>query len=100
MNEIAKSIGERVKPLPGIVMIQPLVVEKIGSIYIPDDQQESAFQSTVIAIGEDTDKIKIAVKPGDVVFNTRIPGTMVVLEEGTYYFAEHKNILAIVEEDE
>ncbi len=103
MNETAKvpkAIGERVKPLPGIVMIKPLKVEKVGSIYIPEDQQDSAFQSTVIAVGEDTDKVKIAVKPGDVVFHTRIPGTLVVLEDQEYIFAKHENILAIVDEDE
>ena len=97
--KVPKSIGERVKPLPGLVLIKALKVEQLGSIYIPEDQQQSAFQSTVIAVGEDTDKVKIAVKPGDVVFHTRLPGTLVVLEDEEYIFAKHDNILAIVEED-
>jgi len=93
------SIGDNIKPLPGKVMLQPLLVEKVGSIYLPEDQQRSAFQSKVLAVGEDTKNEKMVVKKGDIVFNTRLAGTPVNIEGEDYMFAEQKNILAIIKEE-
>jgi len=93
------SIGNRIKPLPGKVMLQPYTVKKIGLIDIPEDQQRSAYQSKVLAVGADTEKEKMAVKPGDMVYHTMLPGTPANFEGEDYIFAKHENILAIIKEE-
>ena len=60
-----KEIG--IKPLGARVVIQPVEEENRteGGLYIPDTAKEKPQTGIVVAIGDDTEDVKISVKVGD-----------------------------------
>ncbi len=86
-----------IKPLADRVLVQmEEVQEKTASgIFIPQTAQEKTQIATVVAIGDDTEAIK--VKVGDKVLHDKYAGTSVKADGVEYLILAAADILAIVE---
>ncbi len=80
-------------PLFSNVLIEPVKETKsIGGIYLPENAKDKPQRGTVIAVGEDCEK----VKAGDKVFYTKWAGSEIKTDK-EYVVIKEENILTTYE---
>jgi len=85
-----KPLGDRI-----LIKIEEAAKKTASGIIIPDTAQEKTQEGTVIAIGTDTDVIK--VKVGQKVMYDKYSGTSVKIDGVDHLIVKMQDILAIVE---
>lgn len=92
-----KEIG--IKPLGARVVIQPLEEENRteGGLYIPDTAKEKPQTGVVVAVGEDTEDVKITVKVGDKVLFPKYTGTEIKIGGADYNIMDFEKVLAVLD---
>ncbi len=85
-----------VKPLQDRVLIKVEEAETVtaSGLYIPDTAQEKTQTGTVVAIGDN--KEKITVKVGDKVMYDKYAGTNVSIDDVDHLIVKGTDILAVV----
>lgn len=92
-----KEIG--IKPLGARVVIQPVEEENRteGGLYIPDTAKEKPQTGIVVAVGEDTEDVKITVKVGDKVLFPKYTGTEIKIGGEDYNIMDFEKVLAVLD---
>lgn len=92
-----KELG--IKPLGARVVIQPVEEEnRTGSgLYIPDTAKEKPQTGIVVAVGEDTEDVKITVKVGDKVLFPKYTGTEIKIGGEDYNIMDFEKVLAVLD---
>ena len=87
----------KVKPLADRVMVklEKNEAKTAGGIIIPDTAQEKTQQGVVVAIGDDTDVIK--VKTGQKVMYDKYAGTQIKVGGEEHLILKMSDIIAVVE---
>jgi len=87
----------KVKPLADRVMVklEKNEAKTAGGIIIPDTAQEKTQQGVVVAIGDDTDVIK--VKTGQKVMYDKYAGTQIKIGNEEHLILKMSDIIAVVE---
>ena len=73
-----------------------------GGLYIPDTAKEKPQEAEVVAVGEGKfndqgNRMKLDVKPGDVVLIGKYSGTEIKIDDVEYTILREDEVLAIVE---
>jgi chaperonin GroES len=91
-----KEIG--IKPLGARVVIKPIEEENRtdSGLYIPDTAKEKPQTGRVVAVGEDTEDVKISVKVDDKVLFPKYTGTEIKFGNEDYIIMDFEKVLAIV----
>ena len=91
-----KEIG--IKPLGARVVIQPVEEENRtdSGLYIPDTAKEKPQTGLVVAVGEDTEDVKISVKAGDKVLFPKYTGTEIKFGNEDYIIMDFEKVLAVI----
>ncbi len=86
------------KPMPGKVLIEPLLAEEktAGGIYIPDSAKEKPSKGKIIAIGKEDDDEKSELKTGDTVLYGKYGGTELKIDDKDYLILNKDDILLIL----
>ena len=93
----------KLTPLGDRVVLKQLVAEETtkSGIVLPGQSKEKPQQAEVIAVGPggvvDGKEIKMEVKVGDQVIQSKHAGTEVKLEEDEYIIVKQNDILAVIE---
>lgn len=89
---------DQLQPLGGRVLVRVLVEESVTSsgLYVPDTAKEKPQRGQVVAIGDDTEMIKVAV--GDRVLFPKYTGTEVRLGDDDHLIIDSADLLAILRE--
>jgi chaperonin GroES len=92
-----KELG--IKPLGARVVIQPVEEENRtdSGLYIPDTAKEKPQTGLVVAVGEDTEDVKITVKVGDKVLFPKYTGTEIKLGGEDYNIMDVEKVLAVLD---
>ncbi|MCX7024312.1 MAG: co-chaperone GroES [Spirochaetes bacterium] len=85
-----KPVGDRV-----LIKIQESETKTAGGIIIPQTAQEKTQAGVVIAIGTDTEVIK--VKPKDKVMYDKYAGAQIKIDGSDHLIVKMADILAIIE---
>ncbi|HZK19587.1 MAG TPA: co-chaperone GroES [Treponemataceae bacterium] len=87
----------KIKPLADRVLVKTEKTEAktASGIIIPDTAQEKTQIASVIAIGDDKEKIK--VKAGDRVMYDKYAGTNIKVEGEEHLILKAQDIIAIIE---
>jgi chaperonin GroES len=87
----------KVKPLADRVMVklEKSEAKTAGGIIIPDNAQEKTQTGLVVAVGDDTEVIK--VKAGDKVMYDKYAGTQVKFDGIEHLILKMADIIAIIE---
>ena len=87
----------KVKPLADRVMVKLEKNEAVtaGGIFIPDTAQEKTQQGVVVAVGDDTEVIK--VKAGQKVMYDKYAGTQIKIDGEEHLILKMADIIAVVE---
>ncbi len=91
-------MSEQVQPLGSRVLVKVLPEESVtkSGLFLPDTAKEKPQRGEVVAIGEDTDTIKVAV--GDRVLFPKYTGTEIRLDTEDHLLIESNDLLAILRE--
>ncbi|MDR3285023.1 MAG: co-chaperone GroES [Treponema sp.] len=86
----------KVTPLADRVLVKPKKTESktAGGIIIPDTAQEKTQEASVIAVGDDKEKIK--VKPGDQIIHDKYAGTAIKIDGEDHLIVKADDIIAII----
>jgi len=86
----------KITPLGDRVLLKPSLEETktTSGIIIPDTAKEKTQTGEVLAIGDDSDKIKI--KKGDRVLYDKYAGTQVTLDDEEYLVVKVEDVLAVI----
>jgi chaperonin GroES len=89
-------VSETVQPLGSRVLVRVVVQESrtASGLVIPDTAKEKPQRGEVMAIGDDTDVIKVAV--GDRVLFPKYTGTEIKLDDQDHLIIESTDLLAIL----
>jgi chaperonin GroES len=89
-------VSETIQPLGSRVLVVVLAQENrtASGLVIPDTAKEKPQRGEVVAIGDDTDVIKVAV--GDRVLFPKYTGTEVKLDDKDHLIIESTDLLAIL----
>jgi len=87
-------MSDHVQPLGGRVLIRVLPEESVtkSGLYVPDTAKEKPQRGEVVAIGDDTETIKVAV--GDRVLFPKYTGTEIRLDGDDHLIIDHGDLLA------
>jgi chaperonin GroES len=91
-------VSELVQPLGSRVLVRILVDESVtkSGLYVPDTAKEKPQRGEVVAIGDDTEVIKVAV--GDRVLFPKYTGTEIRVADEDHLIIESTDLLAILRE--
>ncbi len=91
-------MSELVQPLGSRVLVRILVDESVtkSGLYVPDTAKEKPQRGEVVAIGDDTEVIKVAV--GDRVLFPKYTGTEIRVADEDHLIIESTDLLAILRE--
>ena len=89
-------MSETIQPLGSRVLVLVLAQENrtASGLVIPDTAKDKPQRGEVVAIGDDTDVIKVAV--GDRVLFPKYTGTEVKLDDRDHLIIESTDLLAIL----
>ena len=89
-------MSETVQPLGSRVLVVVLAQENrtASGLVIPDTAKEKPQRGEVVAVGDDTDVIKVAV--GDRVLFPKYTGTEIRLDDRDHLIIEGTDLLAIL----
>lgn len=84
-----------IQPLGGRVLLRVLEEEAMtkGGIYLPDTAKEKPQRGEVVAVGDDTELIKVG--PGDRVLFAKYSGTEIRLEDDQHLIIDATDLLAV-----
>jgi chaperonin GroES len=87
----------KIRPLADreLVKMEEVQEKTASGIFIPQTAQEKTQIATVVAVGDDTEAIK--VKVGDKVMHDKYAGTSVKADGEEYLFLAMGDILAVIE---
>ncbi|MGP1576311.1 MAG: co-chaperone GroES [Treponema sp.] len=87
----------KVRPLADRVLVKIDAVETktASGLYIPDTAQEKTQTAVVIAIGDDSEKIKVAV--GQKVMHDKYAGTQIKINGEEHLILKAADIVAVIE---
>jgi len=93
-------MSDQVQPLGSRVLVRILEAESVtkSGLYVPDTAKEKPQRGEVIAIGDDTDLIKVAV--GDRVLFPKYTGTEIRIADADHLIIDSTELLAILRETE
>ncbi len=91
-------MSEQIQPLGSRVLVRVIPEETVTKtgLFLPDTAKEKPQRGEVVAIGDDTETIKVAV--GDRVLFPKYTGTELRLEREDYLLIESNDLLAILRE--
>ncbi|HEX8939215.1 MAG TPA: co-chaperone GroES [Candidatus Limnocylindrales bacterium] len=91
-------MSESVQPLSSRVLVRVLAEESVtrSGLFVPDTAKEKPQRGEVVAIGDDTDAIKVAV--GDRVLFPKYTGTEIRLEGEDHLLIDATELLAVLRE--
>jgi chaperonin GroES len=91
-------VSTQVQPLGSRVLVRVLPEESVtkSGILLPDTAKEKPQRGEVVAIGEDTETIKVSV--GDRVLFPKYTGTEIRLETEDHLIIDATELLAILRE--
>ena len=91
-------MSETVQPLGSRVLVRVMVQESVtaSGLYVPDTAKEKPQRGEVMAIGDDTETIKVSV--GDHVLYPKYTGTEIRLEAEDHLIIDSTELLAILRE--
>jgi chaperonin GroES len=91
-------MSDQVQPLGGRVLVRVIAEETVtaSGLVLPDTAQEKPQRGEVVAVGEDTEMIRVAV--GDRVLFPKYTGTEIRLENADHLIIESTDLLAILHE--
>lgn len=91
-------MSDQIQPLGSRVLVRVLAEESVtpSGLYVPDTAKEKPQRGEVVAIGDDTDTIKVAV--GDRVLFPKYTGTEVRIEDADHLIIDSSDLLAILRE--
>lgn len=94
----------KLKPLNDRVLVKRLESEEktAGGLYIPDTAKEKPSKGEVVAVGpgkvgENGERIAMAVKKGDAVLFNKYAGTEIKLDGVDHLVMREEDILAIID---
>jgi len=89
---------DQVQPLGARVLVRVLAEESVtaSGLYLPDTAKEKPQRGEVVAIGDDTEMIKVAV--GERVLFPKYTGTEIRLDDVDHLIIESTDLLAILRE--
>ena len=92
-------MSELVQPLGSRVLVRVLAQESVtkSGLYVPDTAKEKPQRGEVVAIGDETDVIKVAV--GDRVLFPKYTGTEIRLADEDHLLIESTDLLAILRDE-
>jgi chaperonin GroES len=91
-------MSDLVQPLGSRVLVRILAQESVtaSGLYVPDTAKEKPQRGEVVAIGDDTELIKVAV--GDRVLFPKYTGTEIRLDDTDHLVLESADLLAVLRE--
>jgi chaperonin GroES len=91
-------MSDQVQPLGSRVLVRVLAEENMtkSGLYVPDTAKEKPQRGEVIAIGEDTELIKVTV--GDRVLFPKYTGTELRIDDQDHLIIDAGDLLAILRE--
>jgi chaperonin GroES len=97
-NRRSIAMSDQVQPLGSRVFVRVLAEENMtkSGLYVPDTAKEKPQRGEVIAIGEDTELIKVAV--GDRVLFPKYTGTELRIDDRDHLIIDAGDLLAILRE--
>lgn len=89
-------MSETVQPLGSRVLVRITVAESVtpSGLYVPDTAKEKPQRGEVVAVGDDTELIKVAV--GDLVLFPKYTGTEIRVADADHLIIESTDLLAIL----
>ncbi len=89
-------MSETVQPLGSRVLVRVMVQESVtaSGLYVPDTAKEKPQRGEVVAVGDDTELIKVAV--GDRVLFPKYTGTEIRVADADHLIIESADLLAIL----
>jgi len=89
-------MSQIVQPLGGRVLVRIIAEESMttSGLYVPDTAKEKPQKGEVVAIGDDTETIKVAA--GDRVLFPRYTGAEIKIEGEDHLIIESADLLAIL----
>ncbi len=89
-------MSETLQPLGSRVLVRILPEESVtkSGLYVPDTAKEKPQRGEVVAVGDDTEAIKVAV--GDRVLFAKYTGTEIRVDAEDHLIIESADLLAIV----
>lgn len=91
-------MSDQVQPLGSRVLVRVIAEETVtaSGLFLPDTAKEKPQRGEVVAIGDDTEMIKVAV--GDRVLFPTYTGTEIRLDDVDHLIMESTDLLAILHE--
>jgi chaperonin GroES len=91
-------MSDLVQPLGSRVLVRILAEESVtkSGLYVPDTAKEKPQRGEVVAVGDESDLIKVAV--GDTVLFPKYTGTEIRIAAADHLIIESSDLLAIVRE--
>jgi chaperonin GroES len=92
-------MSDQIQPLGSRVLVRILPDESVtkSGLFLPDTAKEKPQRGEIVAVGDDTDLIKVAV--GDRVLFPKYTGTEIQLDGADHLLIESTDLLAILRED-
>jgi len=89
-------MSQVVQPLGSRVLVRLIADESVTSsgLYVPDTAKEKPQKGEVVAVGDDSDAIKVAV--GDLVLFPKYTGTEIKIESREHLIIDSGDLLAIL----
>jgi chaperonin GroES len=91
-------MSDLVQPLGSRVLVRILAEESVtkSGLYVPDTAKEKPQRGEVVAVGDESELIKVAV--GDTVLFPKYTGTEIRISDADHLIIESGDLLAIVRE--
>jgi len=89
-------MSDQVQPLGSRVLVRVTPEESVtkSGLYVPDTAKEKPQRGEVVAVGDDTDLIKVAV--GDRVLFPKYTGTEIRVDDADHLIIDSGDLLAIL----
>ncbi len=89
-------MSDQVQPLGSRVLVRVTPEESVtpSGLYVPDTAKEKPQRGEIVAIGDDTDLIKVAV--GDRVLFPKYTGTEIKVEDEDHLIIDSGDLLAVL----
>lgn len=91
-------MSDQVQPLGSRVLVRILAEESVtkSGLYVPDTAKEKPQRGEIVAVGDDTETIKVAV--GDRVLFPKYTGTEIRIADSDHLIIESNDLLAVLRE--
>lgn len=83
----------KIEPLHDKILVTKLYVEKIGSIFLPEEAVPESQEGIVEAVGPKTRQVKV----GDKIFFPKYVGLNFTIKGKKYYMIDESQVLTIID---